>query len=292
MNSVKRALRRFVSKLNGKNKVIFFIVLFLICIVAICIAIYGQYFYKYSDTDPLMLGINIGAKKTTEEYESLKADFNNLFTNEVNINSENLKVDKINTSQNIVYTYNEIKNQDENYYEVDVNIPALNINDSVAKEINSEIIEKFDKRAKNIMVETETDGYTIYDVDYVAYVNNGVVSIAVREREKTGTKGESVTVTTYNYSIPDKSRIDLEDLIKLKKTDKNNVQDTINTSIEAVAKNNNDIAKQYGGLVRNPEDKMYNVDNSKNYFLTDDGYVYIVYNYADENTNEIDVVIF
>ena len=292
MNSVKRALRRFVSKLNGKNKVIFFIVLFLICIVAICIAIYGQYFYKYSDTDPLMLGINIGAKKTTEEYESLKADFNNLFTNEVNINSENLKVDKINTSQNIVYTYNEIENQDENYYEVDVNIPALNINDSVAKEINSEIIEKFDKRAKNIMVETETDGYTIYDVDYVAYVNNGVVSIAVREREKTGTKGESVTVTTYNYSIPDKSRIDLDDLIKLKKTDKNNVQDTINTSIEAVAKNNNDIAKQYGGLVRNPEDKMYNVDNSKNYFLTDDGYVYIVYNYADKNTNEIDVVIF
>lgn len=290
MNSVTRALRRFVSKLTGKNKVIFFVVLFLICVVAICIAIYGQYFYKYSDTDPLMLGIHIGAKKTNEEYASLKANFGNLFTNEVHVNSEKLKVDKINTSQNIVYTYNKVENQDENYYDVKVNIPALNINNEVAKGINSSIIEKYDKKAKDIM--TKADGYTIYKVDYVSYVNNGVVSIAIREKSKIGNKGETISISTYNYSIPNKSEISLNDLIKLKETDNETVQRTIKDSIEAVAEKNNDVAKEYGGLVRNSEDKMYKLENSKNYFLTDDGYVYIVYDYADKNTNEIDVVIF
>ena len=290
MNNLTRSLRRFVSKLNGKNKVIYFVVLFLICVVAICIAIYVQYFYKYYDTDPLMLGIHIGAKKTNEEFATLKSNFNSLFTNEVHINSENLKVDKINTSQNVVYTYNKVQNQDENYYDVDVKIPALNINNEVAKEINTSIIEKFDKKAKEIM--TKAEGYTIYHVDYVAFVNNGVVSIAVREKSKIGSKGETVTVTTYNYSIPDKAEINLNDLIQLKETDKDTVQAAITSSIEAVAEKNNDVAKEYGGLVRNPEDKMYKVENSKKYFLTDDGYVYIIYDYADKNTNEIDVVIF
>lgn len=290
MNSVTRALRRFVSKLTGKNKVIFFIVLFLICVVAICIAIYGQYFYKYSDTDPLMIGIHIGSKKTNEEYTKLKNDFNNLFTNEVHINSDNLKVDKINTTQNVVYTYNKVKNQDENYYDVDVKIPALNINTDSAKSINSKILEKFDKKAKEVM--TSSDGYTIYNVDYVAYINKGIISIAIREKAKIGSKGETVTVTTYNYSIPDKNSISLNDLIKLKETDNTTVQDNIISSIQDSADKNNDVAKQYGGLVRNPEDKMYKIENTKNYFLTDDGYVYIVYDYADKNTNEIDIVIF
>ena len=290
MNSVTRALRRFVSKLTGKNKIVFFVVLFLICVVAICIAIYGQYFYKYSDTDPLMIGIHIGAKKTNEEYASLKSNFNNLFTNEVHVNSENLKFDKINSTQNVVYTYNKVANQDENYYDVDVKIPALNINNEVAKEINSKIIEKFDKKAKDIM--TKTEGYTIYKVDYVAFVNNGIVSIAVREKAKIGNKGETVSVSTYNYSIPKKAKINLNDLINLKETNKDSVQKSIKDSIDVVAEKNNDIAKEYGGLVRNSEDKMYKIENSNNYFLTDDGYVYIVYDYADKNTNEIDVVIF
>ena len=290
LNRVARALRRFVSKLTGRNQVIFFVVLFLICVVAICIAIYSQYFYKYSDTDPLMLGIHIGAKKTTEEYASLKANFNNIFTNTVHVNSENLKVDKINTSQNIVYTYNKVKNEDENYYTVDVKIPALNINNDIVKKINSDIIEKFDKKAKDIM--TKAEGYTIYNVDYVAFVNNGIVSIVVKEKTKTGRKGETVTITTYNYSIPNKAQINLTDLIKLKETDKETVQANIISSIEASAAKNNEIAKEYGGLVRNPQDKMYKLENAKNYFLTDDGYVYIVYDYATKNTNEIDIVIF
>ena len=292
MNSVKRALRRFVSKLNGKNKVIYFVVLFLICVIAICIAIYGQYFYKYSDTDPLMLGIHIGAKKTTEEYANLKAGFNDLFTNEVKVNSDTLKIDKIDTTQSAVYTYYSIENDDENFYHVNVKIPAININNDVAKNINSKITEKFYNKANTIM--RKTSGYTIYDVDYIAYVNDGAISVAIREKTKIDSRAETVTITTYNYSIPDKKEIDLEDLIKLKETSKEAVQASIDSSIEIASQNSKELAELYGSsLIRNPEDAMYKVENAKSYFLTDDGYVYIVYAYGEkQDTNEIDIVIF
>ena len=100
---MKRAIRRFVSTLHGPKKWIFFIVLALVCIVAICMGIYTQFFYKYVDTDPLMLGINIGSQKTAEEIDILKADFNRLFTNSIVINSENVRVDRIEPSNELVY---------------------------------------------------------------------------------------------------------------------------------------------------------------------------------------------
>lgn len=292
MNSVTRALRRFVSKLKGRNKVIYFVVLFLICVVAMCLGIYSQYFYKYADTDPLMLGIHIGAKKTQEEYADLKMNFNDLFTNELHINSESVRVDKIDTTQAAVYTGYTIQNDDENYYHVDIKLPTLNISNEVAKEINGEIKEKFNDKATTIMRSTKE--YTIYKVSYVAYINDGAISIAIKETSKYGNKAETVTITTYNYSIPDKKQLSLEDLITLKQTDKETVQNTIDSVIKTATDNAAEIAEQYGAaFTRNPEDKMYKVENAKSYFLTDDGYVYIIYAYGENaETNEVDIVIF
>ena len=140
---MKRALRRFVSSLTGTRKYVFFTVLVLICIVAICLGIYTQFFYKYSDTDPLMLGINIGSKKTAEEILILKADFDNLFKNSIVINSENVRVDRIENSKDLVYTGYNLLNEDENFYSVNAQIPILNINTDEAKQINAEIKKEF-----------------------------------------------------------------------------------------------------------------------------------------------------
>ena len=90
-----KAMRRFVSRLTGRNKYIFFIILMLICVVALSLGVYVQFFYKYSDTDPFMIGINIGAKKTAEEYSLLKSNFNELFDNRLKINSSDINVNKL-----------------------------------------------------------------------------------------------------------------------------------------------------------------------------------------------------
>jgi hypothetical protein len=292
MNTVTRALRKFVSNLHGKNKVIFFIVLVLICVLAMCIAIYAQNFYKYADTDPLMLGIHVGAKKTQEEYADLKANFSNLFTNDIYINSENLNVDKLETSKSIVYTYSKLENEDENYYHVNVNIPIININNDIVKDINSRITNKFSNKVNTIM--RAKSEYTTYKVDYVAYVNNGAVSVAIREISKTGNKAETETITTYNYSIPDKKEITLKELITLKESTVDAVQESIDSNIKVSAENAEEIAKEYGSaFTRNIEDEMYKIDNIDTFFLTDEGYVYIIFDYGKSaDTNEMDIVIF
>ncbi len=289
-----RALRRFVHKLTGKNAVIFFIVIFLICVVSICLGIYSQYFYKYSATDPLMLGIHIGNKKTAQEYAELKANFSKLFTNQLHVykDSDNVDVSKIENGKSLVYKGYSIENEDENYYQVNIDLPIININTNKVKQINKEIKEDYYDKANNIMRTAKS--YTVYKVSYVSYINEGVLSVVIRETYKSGNTAETVIVRTYNYSIPDDKELSLNDLIKLKKTDKETVQKTIDETIEIEYNNALAIEEEFGSTYkRDLKNEIYKVDNAISYFLTDDGYVYIIYAYGEyADTNEMDIVIF
>lgn len=288
-----RALRRFVNKLTGKNAVIFFIVIFLCCVIAICLGIYSQYFYKYSATDPLMLGIHIGSKKSAQEYAQLKSEFDNLFTNKLYVyGNEAGDVNKITNGKSVVYTNYTIENEDENYYYVKIDVPTININNDVAKKINEEIKSNYYDEANNIM--RTAKNYTIYKVSYVAYINEGALSIAIKETLKAGNKAETVKIKTYNYSIPDEKELSLNDLIELKGVSKKEVQENIDNTIENAYNNALAIEQEYGSTYkRDLKNNIYKIDNTKTYFLTNDGYVYIVYAYGEyANTNEIDIVIF
>ena len=287
-----RSIRRFVAKLHGRNKIIFFIVLALICIVALCLGIYIQFFYKYSETDPLMIGINLGSQKTAEEYAILEADFNNLFNNKILINSENVRVEKIELEKELVYTGYKLVNEDENYYSVNAQIPVMNINNNKAREINAEIKNEFYDKANSVMRQSEKN--IIYKVSYAAFVNNDILSIVIKASLKEENKAEKVSVKTYNYSISNEKLLTLEELIELKKTTKEVVQKSIDDEIQKVTKNLEIIASEYGTVYeRNVNSDIYKIDSAKTYFLTDDGYVYIVYAYGnEEDTNEMDIVIF
>lgn len=289
---MKRALRRFVSHLTGRNKYIFFVVVILICIVALFLGIYGQFFYKYSDTDPLMIGINIGAKKTEEEYELLRSNFNSLFINQVKENSDIDDVDKIENGKAFVYTAYSLENEDETYYSVDAQIPMININSDVAKQINSEIRDEYYSKANQIM--RQTQGNSVYKVSYVGYVNSDYVSLVIKATLKENGKSEKVTIKTYVYSMTKEKLITLEDLISLKETTKESVQIRIDNEIKKAYNNAKIIAAEYGNLYeRDLDSNMYKIESAQNYFLTDDGYVYIVYAYGNDSyTNEMDIVIF
>lgn len=289
---MRRAVRRLVSKLHGKNKLIFFIVLAMVCIVALSIGIYTQFFYKYSETDPLMMGINIGSQKTAEECAMLEAEFNSIFKNEILINSENVRTDKIETDKGLVYTGYNLINEDETYYSVNAQIPVVNINTDIAKSINKEIVQEFYDKANSAMRQTEQK--VIYTVTYQAYINKDVLSLVVRSSSKEGTKPEKVTIKTYNYSIPDKKIVSLEDLIDAKEKSKEDVQKLIDDEIKTADTNAKIIAAEYGNLYeRDLKSDMYKVENTENFFLTQDGYIYVVYCYGNKDyTNEIDIIIF
>lgn len=289
---MKRAMRRFVSKLTGKNKYIFFTVLVLICVLALSLGIYGQFFYKYSDTDPLMIGINIGAKKTAEEYDLLKSNFNELFQNSLKINSNEIRVEKLEQEKDIVYTAYNLVNEDEAFYAVEAQIPMINIDTDVIKKVNSEIKNEYYNQANAIMRQTE--GNTVYKVSYEAYVNSDILSMVIRSSLKEEGKSEKVAIKTYTYSIARENLISLEDLITLKETTNEVVQKNIQDEIKKAYENAKIIALEYGTLYeRDLNSDIYKIESSEDYFLTDDGYVYIVYAYGNtEDTNEMDIVIF
>ena len=292
---MRKKIIRFVNKLEGKHILAFYIVILLLCVIAISLGIYGQFFYKYAKTDPLMIGINIGMKKTEEEYAILKSDFENRFTNELKENSMGTDLSKLKKQdyQNpIVYTAYNYLNADETYYDVNAQIPTLNINSETAKNINAEIKDEFYNKVNSVMRQTE--GNTIYNVSYIAYLNSDVVSIAIKASLKEEGKPEKVSIKTYNYSIANEKMLSLDELISLKETTKEAVQKSINNEIEKVSKNLEVIASEYGSVYeRKVNSDIYKVDLAKTYFLTDDGYVYLVYAYGNEEyTNEMDIVIF
>ena len=292
---MKNKIIKFVDNLEGKNRLVFYFVIILLCIISLSLGIYGQFFYKYSKTDPLMIGINIGSKKTAEEYALLKNNFENLFTNELKENSQDSnksKAKKQDDQNPIVYTAYNLVNADETYYDVDAQIPILNINSDVAKDINAEIKDEFYNKVNSVMRQTE--GNTIYKVSYAAYLNSDVVSIVIKASLKEEGQSEKVSVKTYNYSISNEKLLTLDELILLKETTNEAVQKSINEEIQKVSKNLEVIASEYGTVYeRNVESDIYKVDSAETYFLTDDGYVYIVYAYGNkEYTNEMDIVIF
>ena len=285
-------IRRFVSSLTGKNKIKFFIVLALICILAICVGIYGQFFYRYSETDPLMMGINLGAQKSEEEYAQLEADFSALFTNSYYEKSKNTAVEKIENSQQIVYTNYNIKNEEENYYSVDVKIPVININTENAKQINTEIKSNYYDKANNIM--RQQNEYVNYKVSYVAYLCQDVLSVVIKSTIKEGENPEREIIKTYNYSLPDDKQISLTNLIESKGTTTEVVQAKIEDEIKMAYNNAQSLPEEFRSEVkRDLNSSMYKVENTRTFFITQDGYVYIVYSYGENlYTNEKDIVIF
>lgn len=295
---MKRALRRFVSTLTGTRKYVFFTVLILICVMAICLGIYAQFFYKYSATDAFMLGINIGSQKTAEEIDILKSEFNKLFTNTIIINSENVRVDRTEPAKDIVYTGYDFVNEDENFYSVNAQIPVININSEVAQKVNVEIKKEFVDKANTVMRSRE--GNTVYTVSYASFINQDILSLVIKSVYKEAGKAEKVAIKTYCYSLPEEKLLTINDvfessdLLTAKQMTVEDVQKIIDQDIEKAYNNALIIAADYGTLYeRDLESDIYKVENTTTYFLTQDGYVYIVYAYGNTDyTNEMDLIIF
>ena len=287
--------RDFFNKIlgNKRYKILFFASIIMVCIIALCIGIYIQFFYRYSEADPLMLGIKFGSARDTQKINELKNEFNKLFQNKFVIGDSKIQsINKKQNSKDIVYTGYDLQNEDVNFYQIDINIPILNVESEVANKINSEIKSEFYDTANVIM--RKMSGYTVYSVNYTAYYFNNVISIVVKASLKEEGRNEKVSIKTYNYNIENNSNIELKELIEKTDNKDKKVQSKINSEIEKYNKNALAVAKEFGSTyTRNLESAIYKIENTKEYFVTDSGKLYIIYPYGnDEYTNEVDIIIF
>lgn len=273
-----------------KKQLIIYISIIIVCIICVIIAFYVQ-FYARIDLGRLV-GIDGEEKfgqKTEEQTLTLETEFDQIFTNSLT-NTENQGDNKKkDNSKDLVYVDLEKKETKLNSYDLEVHIPRINIDSPVVDKYNQDIQSFIDKT--NEVLESENQNI-IYTVDYVANVQDGILSLMIKSNLKEGSNAQRVIVETYNYDLRNNKEISLEEVLAIEYLDKNDVQNRIDAKIAQEQRQVEDLKDLgYNIYNRDTSSEQYKVENSKYFYLTDN-VLYIIYPYGNENyTSEMDLVI-
>ncbi len=263
-----------------KNKMTIMIAsIILVCAIAISIAVYAQVTNG---------GSNSSKKEETTNSEDLKSNFENIFTNEIKV-SETAKQD-INYNE-IIHCEYDIQNEEGNYT-LNAKIPFFLIKNDVTNKINQEIYDTFAKTIVNIVKNAKV--HTIFNLDYVVYVNNNILSLAIRCKYKDGANPQRNIIQTYNYDLENNKLVNIDEILNYKGLNKDEVQNKVLEEIKTQNAQIKTIKEQgYNVYERNEEDEMYKIENTPNFFLGENNCLYLVYAYGNNNfTSEMDLVIF
>lgn len=277
-------------KIN-KKQLIIYIVIILFCIISVIIASYVQFYARIDFAE--IIGIKEKEEfgnKSEEQIQALKLDFDKMFNNSIQNDNGNNDSKKIYKDQNLVCTKYEKQESKNNSYEININIPYINIDNEIIENYNNEIEDVFAAKARNVL-ESENKNI-IYTVEYIANLHDDILSLMIRSNLKEGTSAQRVIIQTYNYDLRNNKEISLEEILKIEQLDKQTVQDKINNTIQEEEKKVEDL-KQLGYNIFNREltSDIYNIENSNEFYYVGDT-LYIIYAYGNDSyTSEMDLVI-
>lgn len=281
----------FINNISSKRLILYALII-IICVVVIGIAVYFQFFYvedKYMDwTDTQNPQTNLES-----EYEKLKTSFNSIFNNSIKKQDNNtVTVQKAEQTKDIVYTIYQVDIYSENKYDININLPALNINHENANKINKEIDQIFGAKANDVVQSKGT--LSTYNLDYVAYLNGDILSLVIKATLKELDYPQRVIIKTYNYNISKNEEVTLGQFLVNKQLDKNDVYSSVIKEINTVISENEALAKVgYEVFKRDKNDTRYLLENTDTFFIDQNNYLYLIYAYGNNNfTSELDMVIF
>ena len=275
----------------SKRGIIIYSIIIFICMIALLVAFYVQ-FYKRIDLSRLV-GINQEEKfgnKSQDEIIELEADFVKLFNNTLDNKEGNYNNKKTEIDKELVYTTIEKKETKVNSFDLEVHIPEINIKSEVVDEYNKEIKETFIDFVDKILQSENRN--VIYTVDYTANIQNGILSVMIHSNFKEGTKAQKVIVKTYNYDLRNNKELKLQEVVGFEQLNENKIQDMINTKIEAEQKKVKDLeGLGYNIYNRDIKNDIYKIENTEEFYMTED-VIYIIYPYGNNaETSEMDLVI-
>ena len=281
------------EKAIKKKQMIIYVLIILFCVISIIIAFYVQ-FYARIDFGK-MLGISANQEgsfgnKAQEQILDLETNFDKIFTNNIeNDNGEN-DAKKIDANNNLVYTKYEKKEIKQNSYDLEIRIPTINIDNEIISKYNEEIEETYARNALNVL--NSQNRNIIFTVEYTANVYNGILSLIIRSNLKEGSNAQRVIIQTYNYDLRNNKEISLEEVLAIEHLDKENVQNRIKTKIEEEQKRADELNKLgYTIYTRDVQNDMYKIENTQEFYLTNDT-LYIIYPYGNESeTSETDLIV-
>ena len=272
-----------------------YVLISIFCVFAIMAGIYSQFFEKKANDGNLITGENKKNTITEESLDTIKEKFGRLFTSTINLNGfDDSNISKINSGKAIVYTaYDLTKN--ETSYEINIKVPVVNIKNEVGNSFNMLTQKIFLDKANEILKVSGQLQKTIYNIDYVAYVNEDILSVVIRSTLKEGSKAQRIIVQTYNYNLATGQNVTLNELIQKKSLDRNSVEKKIK-SVVAEADNQSKTIQNAGYSVdfsRDLSSSIYSIEKTTTFFLGENGKLYIIYAYGNQNyTSEMDVVLF
>ena len=269
-----------------KSDIAIYTVSILACLVALIVVVIMQ--VMGSDVSNKFFGTNKAKKISEEEELKLKTDFDNMFTN--TFSGEVIDSDKIDENQDFVYTGYQNQDVVSGNYTLNVNIPCINIQSSILEEHNQEIDTIFKQKTNEIL--NSKGNQIVYTVEYVSFVEDNVLTVVIRSNLKEGNSAQQVSVYTYNYDLLNKREMSLQDMIGKLSLNTNDVQNFVKKEIEQEEQNSKSLKELgYNIYVRDSKDKMYIIENSKQFF-TLNGKLYIVYAYGNSSlTSEMDLII-
>lgn len=277
-----------------KNQKLIFILVGAFCVLALIAGIYAQFFVGSSNNNNIQNpdnSINNEIKPKTQE--EIKSQLNSLFTNEIISNDyDETNLQKRDASKGIVYSAYDIKKQEGNY-ELDVHLPVININDSVATDFNKMTQSIFANKASEILNNKYTEK-VIYSVDYISYVNDNILSLVIKSTLKQGNNPQRVIVQAYNYNLETGEKVQLVDVLAKRNIIQSDCQNKIH-EIVTKAQEEAQVLVQSGYTVynRNLSDSMYQISNISTFFLGKNEELYIIFAYGNQNfTSEMDVVLY
>lgn len=277
-----------------KNQKLIFILVGAFCVLALIAGIYAQFFVGSSNNNNIQNpdnSINNEIKPKTQE--EIKSQLNSLFTNEIISNDyDETNLQKRDASKGIVYSAYDIQKQEGNY-ELDVHLPVININDSVATDFNKMTQSIFANKASEILNNKYTEK-VIYSVDYISYVNDNILSLVIKSTLKQGNNPQRVIVQAYNYNLETGEKVQLVDVLAKRNIIQSDCQNKIH-EIVTKAQEEAQVLVQSGYTVynRNLSDSMYQISNISTFFLGKNEELYIIFAYGNQNfTSEMDVVLY
>ena len=271
-------------------RTIIFGIIIIVCIFAVNFAVYWQFFRNTEDPQTVDNTIS-----TSQETAQLEDNFKNIFENRLDYQGYDVNttgVLKIDSSQDLIYTWVTKESVVENRYDLDLNIPRVNISNTSVEKFNEKIKELYVDKANDIILNATNN--TIYTVEYMSYINTNILSLVIKSTLKEGNNPQRVIIQTYNYNLSTNEEITLKQMLEIKGLQENTVKNTIVNKVQEANREAEDLKTLgYNVYVRDLSSEIYEIENTENFILGANNYLYIIYPYGNSNyTDEMDVIVF
>ena len=245
--------------------VIIYTVSIISCIIALIIIGLSIY-YGSDELDRLITVGGSSLSQEDEQYQLLVSNFDDIFQNHLEEYTTDVNIKKIDEAQELVYTYYTKNENKKNSYDLNLNIPYINIDNETIAVYNEEIKQTYEATAERIL-QTENKNI-IYSMQYEATIENDILSLIIRVNLKEGSNAQRLIIQTFNYDLKNNKEINLEEMINLKQLNTNDVQNKINEEINSEYQRVEDLRSLgYEIFERNLENEMYKIENSQEFFV-------------------------